>query len=704
MEHGMNGRLPEREGGIDFQRIIFLILKYWYFIVLSLLMSVTIAYLLNRYTVRIYPVSMTILIKDEPEKDNSIVDLLYNGRGFTPGKNYLNEEILLKSYPLVKKAIDSLDFQISVWKEGDIKTTEIYPNPFDIIIDNKNQKQIYGARFKLKVLNKDQFEISRIGSTSSFSKYKFNDYVEVNGIRLKIRNPNSSAFQGDTYELRFLNNSAIASSYTGKLNVSWLQKGASIIKLSVNGPTPLKESDFLMQLAKTYQHDDLLEKNESASRTIKFIDEQLQIIRDSLVTLESSLQNFKEVNYVTGLKDEAVRFYDEMESLSKEKAELLIQQKYLDYLNDYLTERENYNELTVPASFDINNTILNEQVQQLIKLQLEKNSILRNSSKDSPFITEINQQINDLKSSLKETISSLGASLNLALNATNIEINRIEKQLAKLPKAEREYISLNRLFKLSENLYLILMEKKAEASITQASNTSDIVIVNPPSIGGPITPKTRQNYLLAILAGIGIPIGLIVLVDLLNDKIKFKEDIEKHTSIPFMGVIGHNQKDQNLIVEAAPRSAISESFRSVRSNLNFFTSDIKNKVILITSALSGEGKTFFSNNLALIHAYSGKKTILIGADMRRPKILKDFEISEEYGLSDYLAGNSSINEIIQSTRFENLDIINSGTVPPNPSELLLKPATSKLIEELKKSYEYIIIDSPPIGLVTDSLI
>jgi capsular exopolysaccharide synthesis family protein len=705
MDQTINGRLPEREGGIDIQRIIFLVLKYWYFIVLSLLLALTLAYLLNRYTVRIYPVSMTILIKDEPEKDNSIVDLLYNGRGFTPGKNYLNEEILLKSYPLIKKAVDSLDFSMSVWKEGDIKTTEIYPTPFTVAFDSLASNTTYGIKFKLKTIDQEYFELSEINRVSKFKKYKYGTFIEIDGTKFKINKPKlSTLVKGDIYEIRFVNNAAIAYSYTGRLNISWLQKGASILRLSVNGPTPAKEADFLLQLAKTYQRDDLAEKNESANRTIEFIDNQLQTIRDSLVTLETSLQQFKELNYVTGLKDEAVRFYDKVENLSKEKAQLLIQKKYLDYLSDYVKDRNNYDQLTVPASFNVNSEVLTAQVQQLIDLQLKKNSLLRNSTDQNPFIIEINQKITDVKKSLIETIFSLNASLNLALNSTNIEISRVEKQLSKLPKAEREYISLNRLFKLSEDLYLILMEKKAEASITQASNTSDIAIVNPPSIGGSVTPKTRQNYIFAIFLGLGIPIGLIVLIDLFNDKIKFKEDIEKYTTIPFMGVIGHNQKEQNLIVEAAPRSAISESFRSVRSNLNFFISDIPNKVILITSALSGEGKTFFSNNLALIHAFSGKKTVLIGADMRRPKILKDFDIREDIGLSDYLAGGASISEVVQTTRFENLHIINSGTVPPNPSELLLKPATKKLIDELKKVYDYVIIDSPPIGLVTDALI
>jgi capsular exopolysaccharide synthesis family protein len=696
--------LESKGAGLDVKRILFLVLKYWYFVVLSLIISVSVAFLINRYTIKIYPVSMTILIKDEPEKDNSIIDLLYNGRGITSGKNYYNEEILLKSFPLIKKTIDSLDFNISVLKEGDIKVSEIYPIPFEIKIDSVNFWRMPGHSYQINVIDAKTFEIKdNLDKNANFQLQSFNKTFRIDGLSFEIKKPKTS-LKGDNYYINFLNNDAIARSYTSKLSVSWLQKGASILKLGVSGTTPAKEARFLHQLALTYQHDDLLDKNVTATRTINFIDMQLQSITDSLDNLEKKLQRFKETNYVSGVKDEAVRYYDDLEKLTLDQSLLLIEEKYLEYLDEYLLKNKELDKLTIPATVGVNNTILNTQVQQLILLQLEKNSIIRSSNDTNPFLNEINGRIGDIKNNMVETISSLKGSLKLTLSGLEVKLRKVQNEISKLPSAEREYINLNRLYKLSENLYLILMEKKTEASITKAANTSDIAIVNPPTYGGPITPQPRKNFLLAIFFGLGIPIALVIITDLLNDKVKFKEDIEKYTTIPFMGVIGHNKKNQNLIVEAAPRSAISESFRSVRSNLNFFVSDIPNKVILITSALSGEGKTFFSNNLALILAISGKRTVLIGADMRRPKIFEDFKVRKDIGLSNFLAGDAKIEEIIQSTRFENLSIINSGTAPPNPSELLLKDHTSELIKELKNEFDYIIIDSPPIGLVTDGLI
>lgn len=303
-----------------------------------------------------------------------------------------------------------------------------------------------------------------------------------------------------------------------------------------------------------------------------------------------------------------------------------------------------------------------------------------------------------------ELLSSLKGSLEVTKAGLNNQINVLQDDLSSLPNVEREYVNLNRLYTLSESLFLILMEKRAEASITKASNTSDVVIVNPPKVGGAITPKTNRNYMLALFLGLGLPIGLILLFDYFNDKVKFKEDIEKNTSIPFLGVIGHNKNKTNLVVHKAPRSAITESFRSIRSNIEFFIGNKASKTILITSSIAGEGKTFCGDNLAMIFASTGKRTVLIGADMRRPKLFRDFDLSNEFGLSNYLSSDLEIDAIIQESPFDNLFIINSGTIPPNPSELLLREKLAVLMHELKDNFDFIIIDTPPIGLVTDAMI
>lgn len=695
-------------GGMDIRRIFFLILKYWYWVVLSVLVALLIAYSVNRYTVRIYPVTMTILIKDQNEQDNSISDLLYNSRGFMPGKNYYNEEILLNSYPLVKKTIDNLDFNISYYQEGDIKTAELYPGPpITISIDTANSPLPVGKNFYIEVSN-DTSAVIRSRDKKNNIDIRFGEWFKYDDVIFKIKkldNVTLAPFYQKELLLVFKNNVAIARGYTGRINVRWLQKGASILSLTLNGPIPAKEAAFLKKLAETYRDQDLAEKNEQATKTVEFIDDQLEVISDSLVQLEIQIQNFKENNFTLASPlGEVNRYQENLDQLLREQSNIIIQDNYYEYLAKYLEENNDYRDITIPAAVGITNSHVNNLVNQLIDIQIQKNELSKVSVSGNPYISGLNSKNNEIKKGIKEVLNSLKKSLEISKNEVDRQINQAKLGLAALPSVEREYVNLNRLYKLSESLYLILMEKKAEASITRASNASDVVVVNPPVFGGAITPKTKRNYLMALFLGLGLPIGLILLFDYFNDKVKFKEDVEKYTDIPFLGVIGHNKTGVNLVVNQSPRSAITESFRSVRSNINFFVGNKGSKTIMITSSIAGEGKTFCADNLAMIFASTGKKTVLLGADMRRPKVFKDFKLSNDFGLSNYLSSDVSENEIIQSSSFENLYVINSGTPPPNPSELLLRERLPTLIDNLKNEYDYIIIDSPPIGLVTDAMI
>ena len=693
--------------GIDIRRIFFLILKYWYWVLLSVTIALLVAYSVNRYTVRIFPVTMTILIKDQNEQDNAISGLIYNSRGFMPGKNYYNEVILLSSYPLIRNTIANLDFGVSYFQEGDIKTSELYPGPpIEILTDSTRSAMVYGKNFYFQVKDENSFTIKSANVGNFSITANFDQWFEFEGADYKIKKQNGQKISSFRDELLvvFRSEASVAASYTGRIKVRWLQEGASILSLTLNGPTPPKEAAFLMKLAETYQKRDLMLKNEQATRTVDFLDNQLAIISDSLVNLEVEIQKFKETNFVAGLSNEANRFQEKLDRLYEQQSKLILEDNYYNYLANYLQSKDNQKEVTIPASAGVSNVLLNDLVRQLLEIQIERKQLSQNVREGNPFITQMNNKMSEIEAGIMELLSSLKGSLEVTKAGLNNQINVLQDDLSSLPNVEREYVNLNRLYTLSESLFLILMEKRAEASITKASNTSDVVIVNPPKVGGAITPKTNRNYMLALFLGLGLPIGLILLFDYFNDKVKFKEDIEKHTSIPFLGVIGHNKNKTNLVVHKAPRSAITESFRSIRSNIEFFIENKTSKTILITSSIAGEGKTFCGDNLAMIFASTGRRTVLIGADMRRPKLFRDFDLSNEFGLSNYLSSDLEIDAIIQESPFDNLFIINSGTIPPNPSELLLREKLTRLMHELKDNFDFIIIDSPPIGLVTDAMI
>jgi len=277
--------------------------------------------------------------------------------------------------------------------------------------------------------------------------------------------------------------------------------------------------------------------------------------------------------------------------------------------------------------------------------------------------------------------------------------------LNQLPAAERQLINLNRTHELSEGLYVFLMQKRAEAGITTAATTSDARLVNAAAVKALITPKPRQNYLVALFLGLLLPAGFIFLKDLLNNKVTSAEDIAKLTTLPLLGMVGHSRKEQTGLIDQNPKSALAEAFRTVRSNLRFMTSVTpdQGKIFVVTSSISGEGKTFSAKNLAYIFAISGERTLLINADMRKPNNNTDFGVSSGLGLSNYLAGYVSLNEVLHHTLQENLHILPSGDIPPNPSELLMGKRMGDLVKELKSRYDYIILDTPPVGILSDGL-
>jgi capsular exopolysaccharide synthesis family protein len=280
----------------------------------------------------------------------------------------------------------------------------------------------------------------------------------------------------------------------------------------------------------------------------------------------------------------------------------------------------------------------------------------------------------------------------------------MEDQLSGYPAAERKYIGIRRNYSLLENLYIFLLQKRAEASISRAASTSDIVMVNPPMAGAPISPKPAQNYLIAGVSGLALPLLVFILMEIFNTRIQSKDDIERFTSIPFIGGVGHKTTPDNRSVLLSPKSAVAESFRALRSNLTYFLGDKQKATVLITSSISGEGKTFTTINLASVFALSGKKTLVLGADMRKPKLFGDFGLPNNTGLSTYLVGLKEFEGVVQKTAEPNLDLVSGGPVPPNPSELVLTGRMKKFFEEARQRYDYIIIDSPPLAIVADAFV
>ncbi|HBH48913.1 MAG TPA: tyrosine protein kinase, partial [Bacteroidales bacterium] len=434
--------------------------------------------------------------------------------------------------------------------------------------------------------------------------------------------------------------------------------------------------------------------------------QQLKGIVDSLESAGIRLQQFRSNNKLIDLSKEGSFLFEQMEQLQADKALLEINLRYYNYLLDYIKTHQEAGDVIAPSVVGISDELLNSLVLNLNELSLQLSNYRSSVQENLPQTTALKGQINNVRNTLQENLASLIGASELSMENLNNRIRKIEGEIRKLPLTERQYINIQRDFNINDQIYTFLLEKRAEAGITKASNIADHKILDKalPNNAIRIRPKPSSNYMLSLVVGFLIPLIIIILREFFNNKILGKRDIESATRVPILGSVGHNEKQSEIPVFENPKTALSESFRALRANLHFMLKEKNEKVIAVSSTISGEGKTFCAVNLAAIMAMAGKKTLLMGLDLRRPKIHRIFNINNDTGLSTYLAGRTEYQDIIQPTNVDNLAIVISGPVPPNPAELIGSERLVDFIDSMKKEFDYIVIDTPPIAIVTDALL
>jgi capsular exopolysaccharide synthesis family protein len=460
--------------------------------------------------------------------------------------------------------------------------------------------------------------------------------------------------------------------------------------------------DFLNKLIDVFLNNNLERKNKEAERTVKFIDEQLTGISDSLTLTEDKLQRFKSANKVMDLSAQGTQIITQAMTLENEKARLVIEANYFEYLAGYLSKDVSAELPVSPATMGIADAGLTNLVLELAGLQSEYFS--KSIGGRNPMQAQLFQRLRNTREALTETLKGVRQANDLAMNENTAQLRSVNESAVILPKTERELLGFEREFKLNDVLYSFLLEKKAESQIQKASNSPDNEIVDRPRPGRqPVAPKTMIIYLLAMVAGLGIPFVVILVLQALNNTIRDEDDLVKITDLPVAGYIPHSTFGSLSAVLEEPFSGIVESFRSLRSRMRYFTKEIKSPVILITSSMAAEGKTFTVINLASVYSLMNKKTLIVSFDLRRPQVCKELDILNDKGVSTWLIGEESLENLIKKTKYSNLDLLPSGPIPPNPAELIASEKTAELISELRKMYDYIIIDTAPIGTVSDSL-
>ena len=706
--------LPEDES-IDFKRYISLFISNWYWFAIALFIALSIAYGINRWSEEVYTVSSTMLIKDDQFGGGTadLSNIFTGSNAFRSEQNLKNEIGILGSFSLNYRVMQELtDFHIvyvGVGKRG-IAESRMYNNaPFRVLYDSLQHQRI-GLPVTVKILSANNYQLEINGDLKFSKTLAFGERFNEMGFDFSIvpvfesftYNPDAS----NRYYFYFASPEGLANQYRGKLSVSPIEEEATLVTLSVSGFVPGQEVDYLNKLMEVYILQGLEVKNQTAEKTIEFIDGQIGTISDSLKIVENSLENFRLSNKLVDLSREGNYIQNRLESYENERSSLLLQKKYYEYLKEYVDSRNETGDIVSPGAMGVSNAPLERMVTELATMQQQKNKLKLNISEDLPAVAAFDKSIIDVKALIAENISSSMINLDNAIKEADHRISLVEAELNRLPGTERRLINIQRKFDLNNTVYNYLLEKKAEAGIARASTVSDNRIIDYAQTfnSSRISPKPRRNYSLALIFGLMIPAILILLIDYLNNKVIDKKDIEKGTKAPVLGYISHNSLQTEIPVVEKPGSTLAESFRSVRTNLKYFIKDTKNPVISVSSTISAEGKTFISINLAAIIASNNNKVLLIGLDLRKPRIHRIFGIDNDTGISNYLIGQEKYENIIFETGIGNLWYTPSGPVPPNPAELIDSPAMNDFIDRAKKIFDYIIIDTPPVAIVTDALL
>lgn len=727
---------------VDYKKIFLRLYSFRKYYIIVLILFLISAFLLNRYSPRKYRNSTIVYIANNNQ--NSILsganDNLFQGVGLLANQKIIDNEIeIIKSFNLVKKVVNDLDLKTTYFrcrksnlselllKTPLIRKTELYNDaPVKVVIDPSLPQAVY-LIFKITFLNDNEFQLEAKGNEVPIfnyiddeeisyeniffkNRYRFSDEIKTRYFNFRIqkseRFDKNYTNENDLY-FYFNNTNYLTLEYINNLNIEQTSQTSTLLNISLKGTNPKRITDFLNQLTSVYMDRSLEKKNKMALGTINFIDSQISDVADSLLTAETRLKTFRSSQGVMDLNFQGQQIFETLNQLETERSNLEVQKRYYQYLKDYLTTNDNISELLAPSSMNVVDPILTNLVTQLIALNSERANLLQSSNnQQNLYLANINVQIENLKKTIKENVTNTLNTLNISINEMNYRISKLSSQISQMPKTELQLKGIERKFKINDEIYTFLLQKRSEAQIARASSLPDYEVIDPArtSVAYIIAPKKMLNYFIAIFLAILLPSALIIGIDFLNNKISQPDEIEALTAFPVIGKVFHSYRRSKIVVNDHPNSSITECFRAVRTNFQFFSEGGKKQVLLLTSSASGEGKTFCSMNLAAVFALNGHRTVLLEFDLRRPKIHQEFGSSNMIGISSYLIDKAIIEDIIMPTHIENLDLISAGPAAPNPAELISNERTAEFLDKLKEMYDYIIIDSAPAGILTETFL
>lgn len=712
------------------------LLNYWYIIALFLVFSLGLAFLYLKYASREYWVDSSVLVRIEGASNTfgGSTEVLKAFNFMLQDKTFQNEIFYLKSYPLIGEVARELNYRVGYYEQGknipsrfSFARNNIYKSSPFWVVPREDHVQPVGLFFHVRILNNERFKISAHSkdgvelhdltaeqAVEYFSPYeldgiyKFGTQVETDKSSFSIAlnaNFDPEEHIGRDYFFSFNNFNYLADKFKGSLSIEGQGLESTLAELKLKTDNIELGLDFLGKLIEKYIDNNMKEANFLASQTIEHIDNQLVNVTDDLTASEQQLQQIRTSHRVMNIEDKSQGIYSELQKVRLLRDEAQRRLNQLEELNNYFTENMESTGILAPSSLGLADPMLNNLIDELTTLNSERQRIISQDQLRNPRLASLETSIANLKRVILENLRySINNTRNVISNL-NGEVNTLNREFAGLPGTQRELLGIERRFNLNDATYTFLLERRIQAQIIKASKLPDAKIIEPPRYAGVASPRRSLIILMALFLGFGIPAGFFMGRDLIVNRIKSKEDIKYLTPIPVIATIPQNLLSSVNTVLEHPRSIVSESFHILRSNLVYFLHGKQNRAILITSSIPGEGKSFSAINLAASFAMTNSKTVLVEFDLRKPTHYADvIQIKNRPGLSSYLIEKASLQEVIIPTQIPKFDVIHSGQVPPNPIELIHSPRTEELIVELKKIYDYVILDTPPYGLLSDPFV
>lgn len=677
--------------------------RYWYLFVISFSIAFYITNRENKKWVPTYQTRAMVMI-EEGRGSGYGMGAAMQGFGVQAGyRNVNNQIIMFGSHDLVGKVIDKLPFTIDTYTKGKFKETNLYKQEPVTIVHDFLAPEAYSTEFQIKDLGDDRhYEVSWLrGETSIQQVGEYGKPLQCSLFFITVTK-NERFYSGYKFFFRCYSREDLINNYSSRLSFDFVMKGASVINVSMQGSVAERDIDFINLLCETFIEQNLERKNQEATKTIDFIDNQLAIISDSLSTAEGNLKQFRINNQIVDLNSYTGTLISENRSFETSYAQFNLKKTYFKYLTDYLNNNTQDDIIALPTSIGISDASLNGFVQTYNEIQIKRGEL----GEKNPYYAKYTSQLQTLKSNMLEVVANMQKTLKIEEDDLLKRNEKVIAQIQQLPDKESQLSNYQRKFKIQDDYYTFLLKKQAESRIQKASNTPDNILLERARVMSVTNVDVKsKNKTLSFFIALLIPLMFVLLKYLLNTKVVEKRDVEKLSPYPYFGSIRHTNSKQKIPVQSNPRSGLAESFRVIRTRIEFLIKRQSPSVVLVTSTDSGDGKTTFSLNFAAMYAHTNRKTLLLDLDLRKPSVIDRLELpnDKKLGVTNYLIGQiEDWHDLIIRNEKYKFDIISGGSIPPNPGELIRSQKLTELLDILRKEYDHIVIDTSPMGLVADA--